>query len=237
MPTFDRHWVRSQFPALDLEVNGHPAVFLDGPGGTQVPQRVIEAINDYLVNANANTHGGFLTAQRTEQMLADAHAAVADLLGCDAREVAFGPNMTTLAFALSRSIGRNLQPGDEIIVTQLDHDANVAPWKALEEQGAIVRTVDFHLEDCTLNLDHLHSLLNERTKLVAVGYASNAVGTINDVAAVTRARARGGCAQFRRRGPLRAARADRRPRHRLRFSGLFGVQILRTARRRALRKG
>ena len=196
MPTFDLHCVRSQFPALDLEVNGQPAVFLDGPGGTQVPQRVIEAIKNYLVNANANTHGAFLTAQRTEQMLADAHAAVADLLGCDAREVAFGPNMTTLAFALSRSIGRDLQPGDEIIVTQLDHDANVAPWWALEERGAVIRTVDFHLENCTLNLDHLQSLLNERTKLVAVGYASNAVGTINDVAAITKAAHEAGALSF-----------------------------------------
>ena len=186
MPTLDLPWVRSQFPALDLEVNGQPAAFLDGPGGTQVPERVIEAIKNYLVNANANTHGAFLTAQRTEQMLDDARAAVASLLGCDAREVVFGPNMTTLAFSLSRSIGRDLRPGDEIIVTQLDHDANVAPWKALEEQGAVIRTVEFHLEDCTLNLEHLYSLLNERTKLVAVGYASNAVGTINDVAAITK---------------------------------------------------
>ncbi len=186
-PMLDLTWIRSQFPALDLEVNGRPAVFLDGPGGTQVPNRVIEAIKDYLVNANANTHGAFLTAQRTEEMLAEAHAAVADLLGCDAREVAFGPNMTTLTFALSRSIGRDIQPGDEIIVTQLDHDANVAPWKALDERGAVIRTADMDIENCTLNLDQLFSLLNDRTRLVAVGYASNAVGTINDVAAITKA--------------------------------------------------
>ncbi len=170
-----------------MEVNGRPAVFLDGPGGTQVPQRVIDAIVDYLSTSNANTHGAFLTAERTERMLDEAHAAAGDFLGCSADEVAFGPNMTTLTFALSRSIGRELKQGDEIIVTQLDHDANVAPWRALEERGAVVHTADMHIEDCTLNLDRLYALINERTKLVAVGYASNAVGTINDVAAITRA--------------------------------------------------
>jgi cysteine desulfurase family protein (TIGR01976 family) len=187
MPSFDLPWIRSQFPSLSLEVAGHPAAFFDGPGGTQVPQQVIDAISAYLTTSNANTHGAFLTGERTGQMLDEVHAAAADLLGCDGREVVFGPNMTTLTFAFSRSIGRELKQGDEIIVTQLDHDANVAPWRALEERGAIVHTADIHVEDCTLNLDHLYSLLSERTKVVAVGYASNAVGTINDVAAVTRA--------------------------------------------------
>ena len=187
MADLDLSWIRNQFPALGLEVNGRPAVFLDGPGGTQVPQRVINAITDYLATSNANTHGAFLTAERTERMLNEAHAATADFLGCSAKEVAFGPNMTTLTFALSRSIGRELNKGDEIIVTQLDHDANVAPWRALEERGAVIRTADIHIEDCTLDLDRLYALINERTKLVAVGYASNAVGTISDVAAITRA--------------------------------------------------
>jgi len=187
MPGLDLSWIRNQFPALRLEVNGRPAVFLDGPGGTQVPQRVIDAISDYLVTSNANTHGAFLTAERTEQMLDEAHAASADMLGCGAHEVAFGPNMTTLTFALSRSIGRELKAGDEVIVTQLDHDANVAPWRALEELGVTVHAAPIHVEDCTLDMDALYSLLNERTKLVAVGYASNAVGTINGVTAITRA--------------------------------------------------
>lgn len=187
MADLDLSWIRDQFPALRLEVNGRPAVFLDGPGGTQVPQRVIDAIVDYLSTSNANTHGAFLTGERTERMLGEAHAAAGDFLGCSADEVAFGPNMTTLTFALSRSIGRELKQGDEIIVTQLDHDANVAPWRALEERGAVVHTADMHIEDCTLDLDRLYALINERTKLVAVGYASNAVGTINDVAAITRA--------------------------------------------------
>jgi cysteine desulfurase family protein (TIGR01976 family) len=187
MPNLDLPWIRSQFPSLALEVAGKPAAYFDGPGGTQTPQGVIDAISGYLMTSNANTHGAFLTGERTEQMLAEAHAAAADLLGCDAREVVFGQNMTTLTFAVSRSIGRELKQGDEIIVTQLDHDANVAPWRALEERGVVVRTADIHLEDCTLNMEHLLSLLNERTRLVAVGYASNAVGTINDVAAITRA--------------------------------------------------
>jgi len=187
MPELDLSWIRNQFPALRLEVNDRPAVFLDGPGGTQVPQRVIDAISDYLVTSNANTHGAFLTAERTEQMLDEAHAASADMLGCGVNEVAFGPNMTTLTFALSRSIGRELKAGDEVIVTQLDHDANVAPWRALEELGVTVHTAPIHVEDCTLDMDALYALLNERTKLVAVGYASNAVGTINDVTAITRA--------------------------------------------------
>ncbi|MCH7471707.1 cysteine desulfurase-like protein [bacterium] len=185
--TLDLTWIRSQFPALALEVAGKPAVFFDGPGGTQVPRRVIDAISDYLIRSNANTHGGFLTARRTEEMLVEAHAAIADLLGCEAREVVFGANMTSLTFALSRSIGREIEPGDEIIVTQLDHDADVAPWRALEERGAVIRVADFHPEDCTLHLDHLYSLLSDRTKLVAVGYASNAAGSINDVQAITKA--------------------------------------------------
>ncbi len=187
MADLDLSWIRNQFPALRLEVNDRPAVFLDGPGGTQVPQRVIDAIADYLATSNANTHGAFLTAERTERMLNEAHAAAGDFLGCNADEVAFGPNMTTLTFALSRSIGRELNKGEEIIVTQLDHDANVAPWRALEERGAVIRTADIRIEDCILDLDRLYALINERTKLVAVGYASNAVGTINDVAAITRA--------------------------------------------------
>jgi len=186
MPALDITWVRAQFPALAQEMNGHPAVFFDGPGGTQVPQRVIEAMRDYLVRSNANTHGAFATSRRSDEIIAGAHAAVADLLGCDVDEVVFGPNMTTLTFALSRALGRELQSGDEIIVTRLDHDANVAPWVALEERGAVVRFVDFNVEDCTLDMAGLKNLINARTRLVAVGYASNAVGTINDVAEVVR---------------------------------------------------
>jgi len=186
MPDLDIAWVRAQFPALAQEVNGRTAIYFDGPGGTQVPQRVIDAMSDYLVRSNANTHGAFATSQRSDGIIAGAHAAVADLLGCATDEVVFGPNMTTLTFALSRALGRDLKPGDEIVVTRLDHDANVAPWVALEERGAVVRYVDINVEDCTLDMPGLKNLINARTRLVAVGYASNAVGTINDVAEIAR---------------------------------------------------
>lgn len=186
MTTLDLAWIREQFPALQQTHNGKPLVFFDGPGGTQVPQRVLDAISNYLINANANAHGSFVTSQRSDAILNEAHAAMADLLGCDPDEVAFGGNMTTLTFAFSRALGREFGPGDEIVLTRLDHDANFAPWKALEERGVTVRVVDVDVEDCTLDMDDLRSQLNERTKLVAVGYASNAVGSINDVKEITR---------------------------------------------------
>jgi cysteine desulfurase family protein (TIGR01976 family) len=186
----DIAWVRSQFPALAQTVKGHsathPAVFLDGPGGTQVPQRVIDAISDYLCRNNANIGGAYETSRNTDRMIADARAAMADFLNCDADEIIFGANMTTLTFAMSRALGRDLGPGDEIVLTLLDHDANFSPWKALEEKGVIIRTVRFNEDDCTLDMDDLAAKIGKRTRLVAVGYASNAVGTINDVAEVAR---------------------------------------------------
>jgi cysteine desulfurase family protein (TIGR01976 family) len=182
----DLGWIRAQFPALRQEMDGHPVVFLDGPGGTQVPSRVTDAIAHYFLTSNANLHGAFVTSARTDALVQRARSAVADFLGCDDDEVVFGANMTTLTLAMSRSIGRELQPGDEIIVTTLDHDANVAPWLALEERGVIVRTVDIHPSNCTLNLTDLERQLTDRTKGVAVGYASNAVGTINNIAQVVR---------------------------------------------------
>jgi len=186
MTTFDIDWVRAQFPALAVKVNGYPAAYFDGPGGTQVPQRVIDAMVGYLATSNANTHGAFATSQRTDEAIAAAHTAMADLLGCDAEEVIFGPNMTTLTFALSRALGRELRPGDEIVVTRLDHDANVSPWTALEERGCGIRWVDVRPTDCTLDMDELRQSVNPRTRVVAVGYASNSVGTLNDVEAVVR---------------------------------------------------
>jgi len=185
MHAFDLTWIRAQFPALAQEVNGHPAVFFDGPGGTQVPQRVIDAVADYLIHHNANTHGAFATSRRTDETIDAARAAMADFLGCAADEVVFGPNMTTLTFAISRAFGRDIRPGDEIVLTRLDHDANVAPWKALEAQGAVIRMVDIDTEECTLDMADMARAIGPRTKLVAVGYASNAVGTINDVATIT----------------------------------------------------
>ena len=167
-------------------MNGHPAAFFDGPGGTQVPQRVIDAMVAYLESSNANTHGAFATSGRTDQVIASAHGAMANMLGCDPDEIVFGPNMTTLTFALSRALGRELNPGDEIVVTRLDHDANVSPWTALEERGAVIRLVDIHPADCTLDMEELRRLVNSRTRVVAVGYASNSVGTLNDVEEVVR---------------------------------------------------
>jgi cysteine desulfurase family protein (TIGR01976 family) len=182
----DIAWVRAQFPALAQTVNGHPAAFLDGPGGTQVPQRVIDAISDYLRRDNANTDGAYATSRRTNTMLASARAAMADFLNCGADEIVFGPNMTTLTYAISRAIGRDLGPGDEILVTRLDHDANVSPWLALEEKGVTIRWVEIHPEDCTLDVEDLAAKINSKTRLVAIGYASNAVGTINPVKEIVR---------------------------------------------------
>jgi cysteine desulfurase family protein (TIGR01976 family) len=184
--SLDLRWVRSQFPALAQTVNGQPAVFLDGPGGTQVPQRVIDAISDYLARNNANTCGAYQTSRATDQMIAEARAAMGDFLNCDADEVVFGANMTSLTYAISRALGRELGPGDEIVLTLLDHDANFSPWKALEEKGVTVRAARFNPADCTLDMHDLARQITSHTRLVAVGYASNAVGTINNVKEVVR---------------------------------------------------
>lgn len=177
--------VRSQFPSLSQTVNGHPAAFLDGPGGTQVPQRVIDAISAYLSHDNANTGGAYSTSRHTDAMIARARGAMADFLHCGADEIVFGLNMTSLTFAISRAIGRELKRGDEIVVTRLDHDANVSPWIAMaEDRGVTVRWAEIHDEDCTLDMADLAAKINNHTKLVAVGYASNAVGTINPVQAI-----------------------------------------------------
>jgi len=175
--------VRAQFPALSRQHDGRPYVYLDGPGGTQVPRRTIAAMADYLQRCNANHEGAFATSEESDAMLAGVHAAAADYLGAtDPGEVVFGQNMTTLTFALSRAIGRTLEAGDEVVVTRLDHDANVAPWLALEEErGVRIRWVGIREDDCTLDLDGLERALGPRTRLVAVGLASNAVGTLNPI--------------------------------------------------------
>jgi cysteine desulfurase family protein (TIGR01976 family) len=185
--TLDLTWVRSQFPSFAQTVNGHPAVFFDAPGGTQVPQRVIDAISDYLRRDNANSGGNYPTSRRTDAVIVAAREAIADFFHCDADEVVFGQNMTSLTFGISRAIGRDLDPGDEIVVTRLDHDANVSPWLAMaEDRGVTVRWAEIHDENCTLNMADLASKINAKTKLVAVGYASNAVGTINPVKEIIR---------------------------------------------------
>jgi cysteine desulfurase family protein (TIGR01976 family) len=182
----DVAWVRSQFPSLETRIDNQTAAFLDGPAGTQVPNQVIAAIQNYLVNSNANTHGAFLTSRRSDEMIANTRAAMADFFHCESSEVVFGQNMTTLTLALSRAIGRELGAGDEILLTTLDHDANFSPWKALKEKGVVIKVADIREEDCTLDFDDLKSKLSDRTRLVAVGYASNAVGAINPVGEITR---------------------------------------------------
>ena len=175
--------VRSQFPALAREHSGRPFVYLDGPGGTQVPRRTIEAMTAYLELSNANHEGAFATSEESDAMLSEVHTAAADYIGAaDPAEIVFGQNMTTLTFAMSRAIGRTLKPGEEIVVTRLDHDANVAPWLALEEERGIrARWVEIRQDDCTLDLESLERTLGPRTRLVAVGLASNAVGTLNPI--------------------------------------------------------
>jgi cysteine desulfurase family protein (TIGR01976 family) len=184
-PTFDVEAVRAKFPALKREVAGRPAVFADAPGGTQVPFEVIDAMTGYLERSNANRGGEFITSIETDEIVESARLAMADLLNCDAGEVVFGPNMTTLAFALSRSLVRELRKGDEIVVTRLDHDGNISPWiAAAEDAGATVRWVEFS-NDFRLDLDSLDDAFNERTRIVAFTLASNALGTVTDVAAIT----------------------------------------------------
>jgi cysteine desulfurase family protein (TIGR01976 family) len=180
---FDVEALRSEFPALALEHDGRPVAYFDGPGGTQVPQRVIDAIAGYYRTSNANDGGAFETSERSDASTHDAHAAVADLVGAASpEEIKFGANMTTLTFHLSRSLGATMDAGDEIVVTTLDHEANVSPWRRLaEDRGLVVRTVDIRPDDVTLDLEGLEAALGPRTRLVAVGYASNAVGTINPV--------------------------------------------------------
>ncbi len=183
---FDVAAVRAHFPALAASPGDAARVFFDNPGGTQVPQRVVDRMADYLVRCNANHGGAFPTSVASDAILDAAHAALADLLNCRPDEIVFGANMTTLTFSVSRALGRRLQPGDEIVVTRLDHDANIAPWLLLaEDRGAVIRWVDIDTADCTLNGRDLEALITPRTKIVAVGYASNAVGTINDVTAIT----------------------------------------------------
>jgi len=183
MTQFDVAYVRSQFPALKRTIDGRPAAYLDGPGGTQTPRRVLDAVRDYLVDHNANCHGRFVTSEETDATIAEAHRAGADFLGCEPAEVSFGANMTTLTYFLAEALGRLLQPGDEVVVTALDHEANRGPWLQLAERGVVVREVPVDLATCRLDWKAFEMLVQPGlTKVVALGYASNAVGTVNDVA-------------------------------------------------------
>ena len=179
-PTGD---IRTAFPALERIYNGHPVAYFDGPGGTQVPRQVVAAMTDYLWHHNANTHWPYPSSEETDAILAGAREALADLLGADPHEVVFGANMTTLTFHLARTLARTWEAGDEIVITELDHHANVAPWQALEhERGVVLRTVPFLPERGELDWSALESALAAGPRLLAIGAASNALGTITDVA-------------------------------------------------------
>ena len=185
--TIDVDAIRKQFPGLQRDISGRRAVFADAPGGTQVPQSVIDAIADYLATSNANEHGAFATSAETDAVIEGARSAAGDLLGCLPEEVVFGPNMTSLAFALSRALARRLRPGDEVVVSALDHDANIAPWvAAAEDAGAALKWIEFDPSDCTIDLDSLNAALSERTRIVAFTLASNAVGTIPNASEIVR---------------------------------------------------
>ena len=190
--------IRNQFPALSRTHRGEPLVYFDGPAGSQVPQHVIDAIVQYLTTSNANCGAGFITSQESDRVLTDARKACADFLGAsDPDEIAFGPNMTTLTLSLSRALAKTWHPGDEVIVSRLDHDANFTPWVlAATHAGARVRMIDFDPTDCTLDLDQYRSLLSKKTKLVAVGAASNATGTINSIQEIVEAAHAAGALTF-----------------------------------------
>jgi cysteine desulfurase family protein (TIGR01976 family) len=187
--------IRQRFPALARQHAGHSVAYFDGPGGTQVPQSVADAMTDYLLHHNANTHWRYPTSEETDRLIAGARRALADFLGADESEIAFGANMTTLTFHLARALGRGWGAGDEIVITELDHHANVAPWRALErERGLTIRVVPVAPRSGDLEWEALESLLSSRTRLLAIGAASNALGTVSDV---TRA-----CALARAAGAL-----------------------------------
>lgn len=184
MTDFPIDAIRARFPALGLTDDGVARVYFDAPGGTQTCSDAIDAMAAHLRGGTANSGGGFVTSRETDAIVEAAHAAMADLLGADPAEIAFGPNMTSLTFAVSRSLARDWQPGDEIVLTRLDHDANVTPWAmAAEDRGVTVRWIDIDPSTCTLRLDTLAGLLGPKTRLVAIGGASNAVGTLNDLPA------------------------------------------------------
>jgi cysteine desulfurase family protein (TIGR01976 family) len=179
-------YIRKQFPALDMKVNGFPAAFLDGPGGYQVPTCVIDAMNDYLINKNANAGGAFLTSRRTDETLQSAREAFTDFFNCTAEEVAFGANMTTLSFALAQAMIRQMKAGDKVLITQMDHEGNRSPWADLAQRGIVVEDVAAEKSTRTLDMDDLKSKLTDNTRVVACNWAQNAVGTISDISPVIR---------------------------------------------------
>ncbi|MGH7561142.1 MAG: cysteine desulfurase-like protein [Gemmatimonadales bacterium] len=211
--------IRAEFPALARAHDGHLVAYFDGPGGTQVPRAVGEAVTDYLYHHNANTHWAYPTSEETDELLLAARGALADFLNARPEEIAFGLNMTTLTYHLSRGLARCWEPGDEVVVTELDHHANVAPWQALaRERGIVLRTVPLRPDDGTLDLTILPDLIGPRTRLVAIGMASNALGTVTDVSAV--------CALARHAGALSFVDAVHAAPHLLVDVGAIGCDFL-----------
>jgi cysteine desulfurase family protein (TIGR01976 family) len=192
----DVHSLRGEFPALALTHDGAPRIYLDNPAGTQLPQCVLDRMTTAMVEFNANLHGSFRTSRRATELVGDAHAAVADMVNAASPdEIVFGPNMTTLTFMMTRALAPLFEPGDEIVLTQMEHDANHTPWRLLaEERGLIVRILPFDKSTYEFNLEELASLITERTRFAAFNYASNILGTINEVAAM--------CAMVREVGGL-----------------------------------
>jgi len=178
---FDVDYVREQFPALCKTVNGRPAVFADGPGGTQVPVRVVEKINDYLYYHNANSHGVFKTSVESDNGYWQAREIYADFFNCSPEEVAFGANTSTNNFKLAMGLLRTMRPGDEVLITDIDHEGNRSPWRTLEDFGIVVKSAAVHPETATLNMEDFKAKLSSKTKVVAVNWAANACGTITDV--------------------------------------------------------
>ena len=180
----DTNSLRLQFPSLSRVHNGKPLIYIDGPAGTQVPEYVIKSMIHYYKTSNSNTHGTFITTQETDALMLSMRKAVADFLGAEGPEtISVGQNMTTLNFSLARGIGRMLQPGDEILITQLDHEGNRGPWLSCRECGIVVREVKL-LDNGLLDYEDFEKKINERTRLVAMGMASNAIGTVNEFSLV-----------------------------------------------------
>lgn len=178
---FDVDYIREQFPALSKTVNGIPAAFLDGPGGTQVPKRVVDQINDYLLRTNANIHGVFKTSLESDDRTWKAKETFADFFNCSPYEVVFGENSTTNNFKISYALARMLKPGDEVLVTDIDHEGNRSPWRTLEDFGIVVNSVKINTDDITLDFDDFKKKLSTKTKLLAINWAANSCGTITDV--------------------------------------------------------
>jgi len=195
--TADVEEIRSHFPALKREHNGQMVAYFDGPGGTQVPRAVVEAMTDYLYNHNANTYWSYPTSNETDEIIENSRQALADFLNASSDEIVFGQNMTSLTFHLARALGRNFNEGDEIIVTELDHHANVDTWRSLEKERSVkIRVVPMDIESGTLEFNEIQNFLNEKTRLLAIGAASNALGTINDVTRACRLAREAGALSF-----------------------------------------